>query len=171
MNWTQLGLSLAGVLALALVARWLRLGETRLSSASHAREIAEQMLAGFVAHDAVLGTDGAAALIAGNGAIAVLKRHGARVAARRLIPPLRLTQAIEGVRVETGERLFGGVVLFGVVEDDVRALEASVARPSAEEIAAARWTRHWHGCKQPGWSCPTPSSTPSPASSCSCSPR
>lgn len=128
MSWTQLGLSLAGVIGLALIARWLRLGEARISSAAQARETAEQMLAGFVAHGALVGTDGNAALVAGNGAIAVLKRHGAKVAARRLVPPLRLTQAIEGVRVETGERLFGGVLLFGVFEDEVRAIEASVLR-------------------------------------------
>lgn len=128
MDWTQLGLSLAGVLGLALVARWLRLGEARISSTAQARETAEQMLAGFVAYDAVVGTDGNAALVAGANAIAVLKRHGAKVAARRLVPPLRLTQAVEGVRVETGERLFGGVLLFGVVEDEVRALEAAALR-------------------------------------------
>jgi hypothetical protein len=126
MTWTQIGLGLAGLIGLALVARWMRLGEARLSSAPHAREIAEEMLAGFIAHGAILGTDGNAALVAGNGAIAVLKRKGAKVTAGRLVPPLRVTQAVEGVRVETGERLFGGVVLFGVVEDEVRALEASV---------------------------------------------
>lgn len=128
MDWTQLGLSIAGVLGLALVARWLRLGEARISSAAQARETAEQMLAGFVAHGAVIGTDGNAALVAGNGAVAVLKRHGAKVAARRLVPPLRYTQAVEGVRVETGESLFGGVLLFGVVEDEARAIEESVQR-------------------------------------------
>jgi hypothetical protein len=127
MNWTQLFVSIGGVAALALVARWLRLGEARLSSVSQARELAEQMLAGFVARDAVLGTDGNAALVAGNGAIALLKRHGANVAARRLIAPLRLSQAIEGIRVESGERRFGDVVLFGVTEDEVRALERATA--------------------------------------------
>ncbi|MGY2734245.1 hypothetical protein [Sphingomonas sp. UYP23] len=126
MDWTQLGLSVAGVLGLALVARWMRLGEARISSTAQARETAEQMLAGFVAHGAVIGTDGNAALVAGNGALALLKRHGAKVAARRLIAPLRLTQAIEGVRVETGERQFGAVLLFGVLEADVRAIEDSV---------------------------------------------
>ncbi|MET3761012.1 hypothetical protein [Sphingomonas sp. UYEF23] len=128
MDWTQLGLSVAGVLGLALVARWMRLGEARISSKAQARETAEQMLAGFVAHGAVIGTDGNAALVAGNGALALLKRHGAKVAARRLIAPLRLTQAIEGVRVETGERQFGAVLLFGVLEADVRAIEDSVTR-------------------------------------------
>jgi hypothetical protein len=127
-TWGQLGLCVAGLVVLALVARWLRLGEARLSSAPKAREMAEEMLAGFVAHDALLGTDGNAALVAGNGAIAVLKRNGAKVAAGRLVPPLRVTGAIEGVRVETGERMFGSLLLFGVVEDDVRALEASVLR-------------------------------------------
>ncbi|GHH18520.1 hypothetical protein GCM10008023_24480 [Sphingomonas glacialis] len=128
MDWTQLGLSVAGVLGLALVARWMRLGEARISSKAQARETAEQMLAGFVAHGAVIGTDGNAALVAGNGALALLKRHGAKVAARRLIAPLRLTQAIEGVRVETDERQFGAVLLFGVLEADVRAIEDSVTR-------------------------------------------
>ena len=128
MNWVVLGYSLAGVLGLALVARRLRLGESKIVSAAQARETAEQMLAGFIAHDALVGTDGGAALVAGNGAIAVLKRHGAKIAARRLIAPLRLTQAIEGVRVETGERLFGGVLLFGVTDSDVRTLEASASR-------------------------------------------
>lgn len=135
MNWIVLGYSLAGVLGLALIARWLRLGESRIVSEAQARETAEQMLAGFVAHGALLGTDGNAALVAGNGAIAVLKRHGAKIAARRLIAPLGLTQAVEGVQVETGERLFGGVLLFGVVADDVRALEASVGRASGVVVS------------------------------------
>ncbi|PMZ06290.1 hypothetical protein C1Y06_30675, partial [Pseudomonas sp. FW306-02-H06C] len=88
--------SFAGVIALALIARWLRLGESRIASVAQARETAEQMLAGFIAHDAVIGTDGGAALVAGNGTIALLKRHGARIAARRLIAPLALSQGIEG---------------------------------------------------------------------------
>lgn len=129
MNWTQLGYSLAGVIALALIARWLRLGESRIASVAEARETAEQMLAGFIAHDAVIGTDGGAALVAGNGAVALLKRHGARIAARRLIAPLQLSQGIEGVRIETGERLFGSVLLFGVTDIEVRAIEASADRP------------------------------------------
>lgn len=132
MDWWQLGYSLAGVLALALVARWLRLGESRIASAAQARETAEQTLAGFVARGsdegALLGTDGNAALVAGNGTIALLKRHGAKVAARRLIAPLRLAQAVEGVQVETGERLFGSVLLFGVTDAQVRALELVAAR-------------------------------------------
>jgi hypothetical protein len=127
-NWAQLGGSIAAILALAGVARWLRLGESRIGSAAEAREIAEDMLAGFNAHAALVSLDGGAAIVAGNGAVAVLKRHGAKVAARRLIPPLALGVAVEGVTVRTGERLFGDVVLLGVLEADVRGLEASLTR-------------------------------------------
>lgn len=128
MNWTQLGGSIAAILALAGLARWLRLGESRISSAAEARQIAEEMLAGFDAHGAIVSQDGGAAIVAGNGAVAVLKRHGAQVAARRLLAPLVLGPAVEGVTVMTGERLFGDVTLLGVLEADVRGLEASLTR-------------------------------------------
>ena len=128
MDWTQIGGSLLATLALAGVARTLRLGDARIGGADRAREMAEDMLAGFEARAAIVGTDGNAALVLGNGTIAVLKRHGAKVAARRLLPPLQLFTAVEGVEVATGERLFGRVLLFGVLEADVRALEASLTR-------------------------------------------
>jgi len=127
-NWAQLGGSIAAILVLAGIARWLRLGESRIGSAAEAREIAEDMLAGFYAHTALVSLDGGAAIVAGNGAVAVLKRHGAKVAARRLLPPLSLGVAVEGVTVHTGERLFGDVILLGVLEADVRGLEASLTR-------------------------------------------
>lgn len=128
MSWTQLAISLAGVLGLASVARLLRLGESRIGSDEDAKRIAEQALAGFIARGALVSRDGGAALVAGNGAIAVLKRHGAQVAARRLLPPLALRPAVEGVTVDTGERLFGAVTLLDVIEADVRGLEASLTR-------------------------------------------
>ncbi|MES2043989.1 MAG: hypothetical protein V4475_08915 [Pseudomonadota bacterium] len=124
MNWMQLGGSILAILALAGVARMLRLGESRIATAADARRIAEESLAGFEARHAIVGTDGCAALVAGNGTIAVLKRHGAQVAVRRLLPPLRIREAVEGVTVETGERLFGAVTLLGVLPVDVQALEA-----------------------------------------------
>jgi len=128
MNWPQLAGSIVAILALAGIARWLRLGESRIGSTAEAREIAEDMLVGFRAHAALVSQDGGAAIVAGNGAIAVLKRHGARVAARRLLPPLSVSPAVEGVTVRTGERLFGDVTLLGVLEADVRGLEASLTR-------------------------------------------
>lgn len=126
MSWTVLAGSLAAVLALAGFARWLRLGESRLDDPARAREHAEALLAGFEAGRVLLSEDGRAALVAGNGTIAVLKRHGARVAARRLVPPLRIREAVEGITVDTGERWFGPVTLTGVIADDVRGLEASL---------------------------------------------
>jgi len=124
MSWQQIAISIVGVLGLAAIARLMRLGESRIANADNAAERAEALLAGFVARRAIVSHDGNAALVAGNGAIAILKRHGAHVAARRLIPPLRLTEIPEGVRVETGERLFGAVTLIGIYPDDARALEA-----------------------------------------------
>jgi hypothetical protein len=128
MSWAQLGGSLVAILVLAWIARALKLGESRISDAETAAAFAEEALAGFRAGRAIVGTDGAAALVAGDAGIAVVKRHGARVAVRRLIPPLRLRVAIEGVTVDTSERLFGAVTLFGVTEGEVRALEGEAGR-------------------------------------------
>lgn len=128
MSWAQLGGSLVATLVLAWIARALKLGESRISDAETAAGFAEEALAGFRAGRAIVGTDGAAALVAGDAGIAVLKRHGARVAVRRLVPPLALRVAVEGVTVDTGERLFGAVLLFGVTEGEVRALEGEAGR-------------------------------------------
>jgi hypothetical protein len=122
MTWVQIAGSLAAILVLAGIARMLKLGESRIVDTATARAFAEEALAGFVAREAVVGTDGRAAVVAGNGTIAVLKRHGARVA----VPPLRLYEAVEGVSVDTGERSFGRITLFGVIADDVRRLELGI---------------------------------------------
>ena len=126
MDWTQIGGILAAIVALAVVARLLKLGESRIDSAEKARDLAEHLLAGFVAGRAIVSENGRAALIAGNGTVAVLKRQGAKVAACRLVAPLRVREAVEGVTVDTGERQLGAVTLTGVLVDDVRALEAVV---------------------------------------------
>jgi len=126
MGLTQLIISVAGVIGLAVIARLLRLGEGKIASADDACRIAEEMLAGFEARHAIVSKDGGAALVAGNGTVAVLKRHGAKVAARRLVPPLAIRDAVEGVTIDTGERLFGPVTLMGVFPDDARALAASL---------------------------------------------
>lgn len=120
----QLVGSVLAILALAGVARLLKLGESRIGGEDDARRFAEEALVGFTAGRALVSGDGGAALVAGPGAIAVLKRHGAKVAVRRLIPPLRVYEAVEGATVQTGERLFGPVTLFGITADEVRGLEA-----------------------------------------------
>lgn len=124
----QLTGSLAAILALAGIARWLKLGESRIADADTACRMAEEALVAFHARAAMVGTDGAAAVVAGSTGIALLKRHGAQVAVRRLIPPLSLREAVEGVTIDSGERWFGSVTLFGVLADEVRGLEASLTR-------------------------------------------
>jgi len=120
----QLAGSIIAILALAGVARWLKLGESRIATEDDARRFAEEALAGFEGGRALISGDGSAALVQGQGTIAVLKRHGAKVAVRRLVPPLRVREAVEGATVDTGEKLFGPVTLFGITSDQVRGLEA-----------------------------------------------
>jgi hypothetical protein len=124
MSWFELSGSATAVLVLAMLAWALKLGQSKIADSQTACRLAEEMLAGFVARRAIVSQDGSAALVAGNGTIAVLKRHGARVAARRMIPPLRVRQAIEGVTIDTGERMFGPVTLLGVLPDEVERLDA-----------------------------------------------
>jgi hypothetical protein len=124
MSWLELSGSVTAVLVLAVLAWALKLGQSKIVDAPTACRLAEEMLAGFVARRAIVSQDGSAALVAGNGTIAVLKRHGARVAARRLIPPLRIREAVEGVTIDTGERMFGPVTLLGVLADEVERLDA-----------------------------------------------
>ena len=50
--------------------------------------------------------------------------HGARVAVRRLVPPLWRRDVPEGVTIETGEKMFGPVTLIGVFPEDVGRMEA-----------------------------------------------
>ncbi|MES2754015.1 MAG: hypothetical protein V4659_05060 [Pseudomonadota bacterium] len=127
MTWVQLGGSLVAILLLAGVARALRLGESRIADPATARRLAEEALVGFDARAALVSSDGNAALVAGDATIAVLKRHGANVAARRLLPPLHVRRTVEGVAVATGERMFGDVVLHGVTDDEVAALAGPLA--------------------------------------------
>lgn len=126
MNWLQLGGSVAAVLVLAWVSWLLKLGESRIADVATARRMAEEALSGFVARDALVGTNGAAALVLGTDGIALLKRHGARVAVRRLGRPLWRRASPEGVTIETGERMFGPVLLYGVLPEDVDGLEAQL---------------------------------------------
>ena len=126
MNWLQLGGSVAAVLILAWIAWLLKLGESRIAAGDTAKRMAEEALSGFVARAALVGTNGAAALVLGNDGIALLKRHGAKVAVRRLGRPLWRRPSPEGVTVETGERMFGPVLLYGVLPEDVDRLEAQL---------------------------------------------
>jgi hypothetical protein len=104
--------SIFGVLGLAAAAYWLGLGGGGLPDAAEVARIAEEALPGFVAAETVLSGDGRAALVLGQaGDAALLKLHGTHVAARRLAPPIRVERAEPGLRVESGERMFGSVTL------------------------------------------------------------
>ena len=126
MNWVQLGGSVAAVLVLVLISWLLKLGESRIADEATAKRMAEEALSDFVARDALVGTNGAAALVLGDDGIALLKRHGAKVAARRLARPLWRRPSPEGVTIESGERMFGPVLLYGVLPEDVDRLEAQL---------------------------------------------
>lgn len=110
------GGSIVAVLVLALVARLLGLGRgARIASEAEARDTAEALISGFESAATLLAEDGRAALVHGRaGDAALLKIHGARIAARHLHAPLAATAAPEGLRVDSGDARFGTVTLKGV---------------------------------------------------------
>lgn len=105
---------MVAVLALAGIARALKLGGKKIADEAEAIATAEAMLSGFEAECAVVGSDGLAALVHGrDGSLALLKVHGARIAARRLMLPVDAEATPEGLRIATGEA-FGTVTVRGV---------------------------------------------------------
>ena len=129
MNWAVLAGSLAAILALAGICWALKLGRVdRIASAEDAADAADQSLPGFDTVGAVVGADGSGALaVADDGRVAVMKRHGARIAVREVTwHALRSTPA--GIVVETGERRFGSVSLTGVDALDIRRLAPQLTR-------------------------------------------
>lgn len=120
MSITLLVASILGVLGLAAAARLLGLGGGTLGDPAR---IAEEALPGFMAQEAVTSVDGRSALVIGQaGDAALLKTHGVHVAARRLERPFRLELVADGVRVSSGERMFGSVTLFLPPEERDRLL-------------------------------------------------
>jgi hypothetical protein len=115
MNWALLGGSLAAVLAVAAVAWMLRLGGGAIGGPEEACRMAEEILSGFDAREALVGVDGRAALVHGrDGSAALLKQHGARIAGRRLAPPFAATPSPDGLVIDSGETSFGRVTLRGI---------------------------------------------------------
>ncbi|OJW68741.1 MAG: hypothetical protein BGO57_14105 [Sphingomonadales bacterium 63-6] len=78
--------SLAGVLFLVLVAKYLGLGsDARIADEAEARELADNALCGFSASEIVLASGGKGALLRdGQGRIMLLAPHGAQFAGRLL---------------------------------------------------------------------------------------
>lgn len=108
--------SLVAILLMTLAAWGLGLGrDAAIASPEEARKAAEEMIPGFDAGEALLGSDGRAALVHGKaGDLALLKLHGARVAARHLRMPLASEATPEGLRIDSGDKRFGAVLLRGV---------------------------------------------------------
>lgn len=113
--WMQLGGSLAAVAALAAIAWMLRLGGGKIADEAEAIATADAMLSGFAGERAVVGSDGQAAIVHGRDeTLALLKMHGAKVAARRLALPVAAEASDDGLLVDSGEALFGSVLIRGV---------------------------------------------------------
>lgn len=112
MDWVLLLGSVAGVLALAIIAWLLGLGGAAIADQAQARRAAEEAQIGFRAEEAFVSTDSKAALVRGrDGDWMLLKVHGAGLAARHLPSPLAARRSEDGVTVATGERMYGDVRL------------------------------------------------------------
>lgn len=118
-----------GAAAIALVAAagawWWRArshARGRIDDAGEAAGVAGETLPDFIPAGAVVGVDGAVALVVGSGArVAAVARRGRRLVVRELgWPALRSTG--EGILVDTGDRALGTLLLAGVDVLDVRRL-------------------------------------------------
>ena len=84
MNWLMLGGSLAAVLALAAVARWLDLGGDARLDAEAANALIEEQ--GFAPTETVLDRAGLAALARDvSGRVILVRRHGAHFVAHPVV--------------------------------------------------------------------------------------
>ena len=98
----------------------VRSSTKRIDSPEEAAQAAERVLPRFAARDAVVGADGAAALVVGEDTrLAVLRRRG-RGHIIREIGWHAVRSTADGIVVETGDRRLGDVTLAGVDVLDVR---------------------------------------------------
>lgn len=123
------GGSIAAVVLLALAARLFGLGGGALADAAEARDTAEATLSGFAAGRVWLDRDRQAALVEGEGEVAVLRRHGARFVARRLSLPAQAGDAGPVVTIASGERLLGPFVITLANDAEARELTSMLVSP------------------------------------------
>ncbi|MDP3676230.1 MAG: hypothetical protein Q8R44_14245 [Novosphingobium sp.] len=109
----QFGGSLAAILLLAWLARRLGLGgDPRLRDPDEARRLAGEALDGFEAQDVVLDRAGIGALLRDtSGRVMLLRRHGARWAARLLDGHAGVRLDRTFMTIATHDRTFGAITL------------------------------------------------------------
>ena len=109
----QLGASLAAILLLAWLSRWLGLGrDVRLQDEAEAQQLAQAALCGFVAAELVIDRAGIGALLRDQqGRVMLLRRHGAHFAARLLDSHAFARLDHNFLTVGTGEVRFGQITL------------------------------------------------------------
>jgi hypothetical protein len=127
MSWIVLAESMAAVLILAGIAWLLGLGAPpRIESEEAAARFARDAHSGFRPVETALDSAGRAALVlSDNGAIVLLRPHGAQIAARvfRAAPPI--TREGGELKIATGESMFGDVTIM------------------LDEAEAARWAERF----------------------------
>lgn len=102
--------SIIAVLAIASLVWYLGLGKAVLADDAQARRMVNDMLSGFDADDVILSKDNQAALIFGkDGSFAILKRHGAKFAARRLKLPAQIIHGDGFIEIDSGEFAYGKI--------------------------------------------------------------
>ena len=111
-QFALLGGSLAAILLLALAAYLLRLGGARLGGEDEACKVAEATFADFDADRVWLDIDGQSAVVTGeDGSHVLVRRHGARFVARKLVSPAQVSTEGPVVIVASGERLLKPFVI------------------------------------------------------------
>lgn len=113
MSWAILAGSLGAVLVLAVIARALKLGASpRIDDSETAARLARDAHAGFRPIEIALDSEGRAALVLGeDGAIVLIRPHGAQFAARVFRAPPAVTCESGRLIIASGERMFGDVTL------------------------------------------------------------
>ncbi|QKG71034.1 hypothetical protein [Erythrobacter mangrovi] len=101
--------SLVAILALAWVARWLKLGpQPRLHDESEARRAADEAVSGYAPVAIALDREGYGALMRdAAGRVLLLRPHGTHFAGRILAAGARAQLDGEALVVDSGERRYG----------------------------------------------------------------
>ena len=120
--------TLAAILLIAGLARWLGLGgDPRLRDPDEARRLAGEALCGFEAQEVALDRAGIGALLRDSaGRIMLLRRHGVHWVARLLDSHAGVRLDRSFMTIATGDRTFGAITLD--LGDQAQAWASSLRR-------------------------------------------